>query len=49
MTGLSWELTGCLLLFQALHAIVAGTIIALLLWYGKRMSARRGLEQGDPA
>jgi hypothetical protein len=49
MIGLSWELAGYVIVFQVLQAIVAGTMIALLLWYEKRTRARRGQAQGDSA
>jgi hypothetical protein len=49
MTGLSWELAGGIILFQALQAIVAGGMIALLLWYDKRTRVRRERTRGDRA
>jgi 4-amino-4-deoxy-L-arabinose transferase-like glycosyltransferase len=49
MTGLSWELAGGIILFQALQAIVVGGMIALLLWYEKRTRARLERTRGDRA
>jgi hypothetical protein len=49
MTGLSWELAGGIVLFQVLQAIVAGGMIALLLWYDKRTRARQERTRGDRA
>lgn len=49
MIALSWELAGCLLVFQALRAIVAIAFLALLLWFEKRMPARRVRKAGDMA
>jgi hypothetical protein len=48
MTGLSRELAGYVV-FQVVQAIVAGMMITLLLWYEKKMSARRDRAQGDIA
>jgi hypothetical protein len=47
MIGLSWEMAGYILIFQVLQAIMAGMLIALLLWYEKRTRAHRGRAQGD--
>lgn len=49
MIGLSWELVGYVLLFQGLQSVVIGATIALLLWYGKRISDRRQQVEGEPA
>jgi MFS superfamily sulfate permease-like transporter len=46
MITLSWELAGCVLLFQVLQAIATGVMIALLLWLDKRTRARRFLSAG---
>lgn len=46
MTGLTWDLAGYIVLFQVLQAVVAGALIAVLLWYGKRASARRERTRG---
>ncbi|MGA9138989.1 MAG: hypothetical protein WBZ29_02115 [Methanocella sp.] len=47
MIGLSWEMAGYILAFQVLQTIVAGMLIALLLWYEKMVRAHRGRAQGD--
>jgi hypothetical protein len=49
MIVLSWELAGCVFLFQVLQAIATGVMIALLLWFEKRTGARRIQTAGDTA
>jgi hypothetical protein len=49
MIVLSWELAGCMLLFQVLQALAIGLVIALLLWLEKRRHARRIPNAGDTA
>ncbi len=49
MIALTWELAGCVILFQVLQAIVAGVLLALLLWLEKWRRARRIQTAGDVA
>jgi hypothetical protein len=47
MTGLSWELAGCMFVFQVLQAIMVGAVLALLLWHEKKVNAHRMHVNGD--
>lgn len=49
MSALSWKLAGCLVVFQALQAIVAVAFLALLLWLDKRARTRCIRTAGDMA
>jgi hypothetical protein len=49
MIALSWELAGFMFLFQVLQAITAGLMIALLLWFEKRIRDCSARTAGDTA